>query len=109
VYRIVFFSIFVSIDIRLHLTDYYIFQSVSSVAMWYFYSIVPLRAVKKIIPSQIFEMIWAHLLIRRNEPLLRTCGMNLFVMNLYVYENTQNEANLKTEFRCAYLSNPPVE
>ncbi len=62
-----------------------------------FLSSVPLKAVRKF-PFQIFEIIWPHSLITRNETvcIMRIRGMNLFEYGEYTEcshtENMQNES-----------------
>ncbi len=85
----------------------------SSCIHTFFRSSIPLKAVKKIIKSKIFKIIWAHSPNTRKESVhtLRIRGMNLFVYRddaerICTYtENMRNQVNLRTEFRCLYTEN----
>jgi hypothetical protein len=89
-----------------------IFRTLSGHTSYFFfrYSNIPLKAVRKIIQFRTFKIIWAHSPNTWNESvhILIIRRMNLFVYRerICTYtENTQNEINLRTKFRCSYSDN----
>ncbi len=58
---------------------------------YFFWSIIPLKAVMKMIQFRTFKIIWAHF---------------RYAEWIYMYsENTRNELNIRTKFCCSYTEN----